>query len=81
MAGKLNEAAFGYAGASVSALGMLLLGLLGNLGLYSSGVRMMMDRHMFFSLSPLGIITGMIEAAVIGYVFSYAFVLLYNKFV
>ncbi len=80
MAEKLNELALGYAGAIVSAVGMLLLGIGGNAGFYAGAAQQMMGMHMFFSLSPLGIITGMIEAAVIGFVFAYAFALVYNKF-
>jgi hypothetical protein len=58
---------------------MLLLGILANLGIYVSAARQMMKWHMFFSLSPLGIITGMIEAAVLSFVFAYAFAWVYNK--
>jgi hypothetical protein len=35
---------------------------------------------MFFSLTPFGIFTGIIEAAVICFVFFYIFGWLYNKF-
>jgi hypothetical protein len=79
MNNKLNAFAFGAAAAIVAALGMLILGVLGNLGLYSGAVRMMSQWHMFFSLTPLGILTGMIEAAVITLVFVYIFGLIYNK--
>jgi hypothetical protein len=81
MAEKLNELALGYAGAIVSAACMLLLGLLGSIGLYMGAVGMMSQWHMFFSLDIVGIITGMIEAAIIGFVFLYAFGWVYNKFV
>ena len=80
MTGKLNELAFGYGGAAVSAAGMLLLGLFGGMGMYMGAVSMMMQWHMFFGLSPLSIITGIIEAAIIGFIFSYGFAWLYNKF-
>jgi hypothetical protein len=76
---KLNAFAFGAAAAIVAAIGMLILGLLGNLGIYSGAVSMMSQWHMFFSLSPLGIFTGMMEAAVITFVFIYLFGLIYNK--
>jgi hypothetical protein len=79
MIDKVNAFAFGAAAAIVAAIGMLLLGLLGNLGIYSGAVSMMSQWHMFFSLSPLGIFTGMIEAAVITFVFIYLFGLIYNK--
>ena len=57
---------------------MLLLGIIGNMGIYTGAVDMMMERHLFFTLSIDGIITGMLEAAVITFMFCYAFVWLYN---
>ncbi len=78
---KLNSLSLGYAGAIVSAVIMLLLGILGNLGIYSGAVQMMSQWHMFFSLSSLGIVAGMIEGAVITFVLIYAFGWLYNKLV
>jgi len=81
MAEKLNQLALGYAAAILSAICMLLLGLLGNIGIYTGAVEMMQQWHMFFSLSIGGIITGIIEAAIIGFVCGYAFGWLYNKFV
>ncbi|MBU2637891.1 MAG: hypothetical protein KJ955_02875 [Nanoarchaeota archaeon] len=77
----INPLAFGYAGAAVSAFAMLLLGTLGNLGIYEGAVSMMEQWHMFFSLSVIGIFTGMVEAAVISFVFLYAMAWFYNKFV
>ncbi|PIS04692.1 MAG: hypothetical protein COT81_05145 [Candidatus Buchananbacteria bacterium CG10_big_fil_rev_8_21_14_0_10_42_9] len=59
---------------------MLLLGILGNLGLYMSGVEAMMQWHLFFSLSLGGIIGGMLEAAVVSFAGLYIFGGLYNKF-
>ena len=76
---KLNAAAFGSAGAIISAVMMLLLGILGNLGLYIHAVKQMQDWHRFFSLTPLGILGGIIEAAVVGFVLFYAFGLVYNS--
>lgn len=81
MAEKLNELALGYAAAIISAATMLLLGILGNAGIYSTAAEQMMKWHMFFSLSIGGIIAGMIEAAIIGFIFGYVFAWLYNKFV
>jgi len=78
---KLNELALGYASAILSAISMLILGLLGNIGIYTGAVEMMKQGHMFFSLNIAGIITGMIEAAAIGFIFAYAFGWIYNKFV
>ena len=76
-----NALALGYAGAIIAAVGMLLLGILGNLGLYTGAVGMMGEWHMFFSPSLGGIIGGMIEAAIISFIALYAFALLYNMFV
>lgn len=81
MAEKLNQSALGYAAAILSAAGMLLLGIGGNIGVYAKAAEQMMRWHMFFSLSITGIITGMIEAAIISFVFVYAFGWVYNKFV
>lgn len=79
MNNKLNPLALGYAGALVAALTMLLLGVLGNLGIYLGAVEMMQQWHVFFNLSIIGIIAGIIEAAVISFVFLYLFGLVYNK--
>lgn len=80
MAERLNSLALGYAGAIISALCMLLLGIFGYINFYMGAVSMMQQWHMFFSVTPLGIITGMIEAAIIGFIFAYAFGWVYNKF-
>ena len=76
---KLNPLALGYAAAVIAAILMLLLGILGNLGVYTGAVAMMQAWHMFFDLSVVGIITGMIEAAVVSFVFVCLFGWTYNK--
>lgn len=76
---KLNPMALGIAAAVIAAIGMLLLGILGNLGIYTGAVEMMQSWHMFFSLSIGGIIAGMIEAAIINFIFIYALGWTYNK--
>ncbi len=76
---KLSPGALGTAGAIISVAVMLLLGIFGNLGIYSGAVEMMMKWHMFFSLSPLGIAGGMIEAAIISFVLLYSFSWIYNR--
>ncbi|MBU0963171.1 MAG: hypothetical protein KKD48_04680 [Nanoarchaeota archaeon] len=81
MVEKLNALALGYAAAIVSAVAMLLLGILGNIGVYSGAVSMMEQWHIFFSLSIIGIFTGMIEAAIISFIFMYAFGWVYNKLI
>lgn len=77
---KINPLAFGYAGAAVGALGMLLLGILGNIGIYKGAIEMMMQWHILFSLSFGGIIVGMFEAAIMSFIFLYALGWFYNKF-
>ena len=81
MNGKLNAFAFGGAAALTAALSMLVLGLLGNLGIYTGAVTMMGKWHMFFSLTFFGILSGMLEAAIITYVLIYIFSLVHNKLV
>jgi hypothetical protein len=79
MTEKINTLVFALSAAIVAALSMLILGVLGNIGLYEGAVEMMMKWHMFFSLTSLGIFTGMVEAAVITFVFFAIFGWLYNK--
>jgi hypothetical protein len=81
MNGKLNALAFGGAAAIVASISMLILGILGNLGFYEGGVSMMSQWHMFFTLTPFGIIAGMLEAAVISFIFAYVFAYTYNKII
>lgn len=78
---KLNSLALGYAGAILSALGMLIMGILGNLGIYTKAVEHMQDWHIFFSLSVGGIISGMVEAAIWSFVILWIFGCLYNMLV
>lgn len=75
---KIHAIHLGYAGAIVSAVIMLILGILGNLGIYSGAVAMMEEWHLLFSLSIPGILGGMIEAAFISFVILYAVAMLYN---
>ena len=81
MNNKLNSLALGVSAAIIAGLSMLILGILGNLGIYMDAVEMMSQWHMFFSLSPFGIFTGIIEAAVITFVFFYIFGWIYNKLI
>lgn len=82
MAGtKLNSLALGYAAAIIAAVCMLLLGILGNLEVYTGAVEMMQEWHVFFDLSVVGIITGMIEAAVVSFISVFIFGWIYNRFV
>ncbi len=76
---KSKPLALAGAAAIVAAVVMLLLGILGNIGVYTDAVEMMQQWHMFFSLSIGGIIAGTLEAAVITFVFVYLFGFIYNK--
>jgi len=76
---KLNSLAFGASAAIVAGLCMLILGILGNIGVYKGAVEMASQWHMFFSLTPVGILTGIIEGAIISFVFFYIFGWIYNK--
>ena len=77
---KLNSLALGYAGAILSAVCMLLLGIAGNMGVYLGAVEAMQTYHLFFSLSIVGIIAGMIECAVMSFIGLYLFGWIYNQF-
>jgi len=76
---KLNSFAFGTAAAIVAAFSMLVLSVAGKLGIYLGAVEMMSKWHMFYSLSTLGIFTGMFEAAIISFVFFYLFAWIYTN--
>ena len=78
MNGKLNILAFGMAAGIVAAVSMLVLSVAGKTGTYTGAVEMMRQWHMFYSLTSMGIITGMIEAAVISFVFIALFAWVYN---
>ncbi len=76
---KLGPVALGYAAAIVSAAVMLLLGIGANVGIYASAAEQMQKWHLFFSTSVVGIVAGMLEAAIISFVGAYAFGWLYNR--
>jgi len=76
---NLRPLSLAYASAILAAVGMLVLGIFGNLGIYVNAVEAMTQWHLFFSLNFLGIITGMIEAAFWSFIVGYALAWLYNK--
>ena len=78
MDGKMNTLAFGLAAAITAAFSMLVLSLAGKLGIYAGAVEMMSQWHMFYSLTPFGIITGMAEAGIISFVFFTLFAWVYK---
>jgi len=78
---EIKPLAFGLALSALAALLMLLLGISGNLGIYTGAVEMMSRWHMFFSLSVTGIIAGMLEAAAISFISGYLFATIYNRLI
>jgi len=75
---KINEHALGTSIAGVSAIVMLALGVGANVGIYRNAAQMMMQWHGFFSLTAGGIVSGMIEAAVFGYIGGWLIARFYN---
>lgn len=63
-----------------SALLMLVLWLLSRMGFYVSAAEQMARWHVFFNPSLVGLIGGMIEAAVMSVIGVYLFVYIYNLF-
>tara|TARA_Y100000310_G_C20424745_1_gene688487 strand:- start:481 stop:729 length:249 start_codon:yes stop_codon:yes gene_type:complete len=80
MKSKLNPKSLGYSLATLSALGMLALGIAANRGIYVIAAEQMIKWHLFFSLSPTGIITGTIEATIWGFIMGWLIAYFYNKF-
>ncbi|MBU4000596.1 hypothetical protein KKG29_05520 [Patescibacteria group bacterium] len=78
---ELNPKALAISLALISALMMLLLGIAGNIGIYAGAVEMMKQWHMFFDITILGTIAGMIEAGIISFIFGWLIAYAYNKFV
>ncbi len=76
----LDEKGLGIAGAGISAASMLVLGIFGNMGIYTTAVQQMIKWHLWFNLSLGGIIAGMAEAAVWGFAGGYLFAWIYNKY-
>jgi|GEM_PF-539228 len=75
---KLNPNTLGLSAGLVSAVGMLLLSILNGLGYYQQAAVQMMGWHMFYTPTVLGTFSGMIEAAVITYLFVSATAWMYN---
>lgn len=61
-----------------SALVMFLIWVLAKMGLYVSAAEAMASWHIFFNLTFMGLIGGMVEAAVISFLGVYSFVFVYN---
>jgi hypothetical protein len=76
---KLNIFAFSISAAIVAALMMLTLGIMANMGIYLGAAEMMEDVHLYFDLTAIGIIIGMIEAAIMGFIVGLIFGFIYNR--
>ncbi len=76
---NFNEKALACSGAILAGISMLVLGIGWNVGFYVTAAEQMAKWHMFFDKSILGIITGMVEAAVITFITLYIFGYFYNK--
>lgn len=77
----LDPLALAGSAAVVWAIGMVLLGAVGALGVYEGTVEVMEAWHLFFEPTALGTAAGAIEAAVIGFVPAWAVAWLYSAFV
>lgn len=78
---KFNTLKLGYAGAMWSALAMLVMSILASFGIYVNAAMQMSQWHMFYSVSVVGTITGMIEASIITFIGLYVFGWIYNKLI
>lgn len=67
------------AAAAVAAALMLLISIAAALGIYENAAEMMEQWHQFYSLTILGTIAGMLEAAAITFLAVAAFLWLNNK--
>ncbi len=76
----LKPNALGMAAGLLSALCMLVLGLLAMGGYYMDAFQAMQAWHMWFDAPALGVLLGMLEAFVVSFVGGYLFGWLYNKF-
>ncbi|GAA0242950.1 hypothetical protein GCM10009000_068230 [Halobacterium noricense] len=70
---ELDALAHSGAAAVVSAVVMFLPGVFGAVSVYEGVVEMMEQWHLFFEPTVVGTVAGMIEAAIISFVFIYAF--------
>lgn len=77
--GRLNAKALGLSLAIYGAILMLLLSILGLFNLFGSAVEMMEAFHIGYALSFVGIITGIVEAAVFCFISGFLVAYLYNK--
>ena len=70
---KLNPNAVGLSIAILSVACMLLISILANFGIYMDGFEMMKAWHVWYDLTLIGVILGMLEAFIFSYVAGYLF--------
>jgi len=77
---KLDPLALGYSAAILGGLIMLVLSIVGLLGYGAEAVDIMRAYHIWYSLSPAGIVLGVIEGAIACFVGGYLIAYFYNRF-
>lgn len=78
---KLNPFALAYTFSILCPLALLTISLIAKYTGYLLGaINTLQNFYLEYSLSTLGIVTGMIQASVYGIIFGLAFGYLYNKF-
>lgn len=75
-----NPKALGISLAVVSGLYMLLLSIGGWIGFWTDAVATMAEFHIGYNLSALGVVIGIIEAAVFGFIAGWLIAWLYNRY-
>lgn len=76
---KLNSHGLGLASAVLAGLGMLIMGLLAIAGIYMEAFQVMKAFHFGFDATAVGVLIGVVEAAVVSYIGGYLFGFVYNK--
>lgn len=76
----LNPNAVGLSAGLLSAICMLIMGILAMAGIYMEAFEVMKAFHIGFDATAGGTVWGIIEAFVFSYVFGYLFAVFYNKF-
>jgi hypothetical protein len=75
---RCNTNALGIAIGAVCALGMLVLSVVGLAGYGQEAVSAMQAWHIWYDLSVVGIIAGIIEAGIVGYIGGFLIAWFYN---
>lgn len=76
----LSSKALGLSLATLSALSMLVISLLALGGYYTGAYEAMKAWHVFYDLTAVGILGGIVEAAVFSYIAGWLIGWFYNKF-